>query len=581
MFGQAPNTGFGASTGGFGTNTNAPFGAAKPAGGAFNFGTTTSAAPPSFGATAPAFGAPASSATPSFGGGFSAPANSATSFGFGTSTSTAPPAFGSSFGTVASSAAPTFGGGTFGSTSTAPFGASTGTTAFGASTGGAFGAGNTFGTTGSTFGGGGTFGGGSAFGGGGSSFMNSQQQQLQQQQLQQQQPPNVTEQLLSSIMRVSMFNDDRDNILARWNLLQASWGVGKAYYANNQQPLALNNENPMCRFKAIGYSAIPKDNKDIDLLAIVIKKKSNEIEALKPQLINDLKAALGNKPNINVVIEEVQAFSGDNSQIIFHVVEANMTGQTRKINANDVYNALNQGNTWPTLQQRHSLESLAPKVAFVKDQLEEYLKNSPNGVDPKLWKQSQLDNPNSDRFLPVPLVGFKALQTRIKRQDHQAKIFQGRLDDIAKDIAESQKRQQDNSAKLRDAKRKQLELSHRVLNIITRQEMTRKLGFTIQLEEEKLRIQLEALQSTISAPTQFKGRLNELLSQVRLQSQSNVSSSDQASGMDPFALDDIKLLLKQQQDGIQSLMSTMKQDLNALETMNEKLSKKNANSSGK
>ena len=70
MFGQAPNTGFGASTGGFGTNTNAPFGAAKPAGGAFNFGTTTSAAPPSFGATAPAFGAPASSANPSFGGGF-------------------------------------------------------------------------------------------------------------------------------------------------------------------------------------------------------------------------------------------------------------------------------------------------------------------------------------------------------------------------------------------------------------------------------------------------------------------------------------------------------------------------------
>ena len=45
------------------------------------------------------------------------------------------------------------------------------------------------------------------------------------------------------------------------------------------------------------------------------------------------------------------------------------------------------------------------------------------------------------------------------------------------------------------------------------------LGFTIQLEEEKLRMQLEALQSQISAPTQFKGRLNELLSQVRLQNQ--------------------------------------------------------------
>ena len=56
-----------------------------------------------------------------------------------------------------------------------------------------------------------------------------------------------------SIMRVSLFGDDRDNLLARWNLLQASWGVGKAFYAQNQAPLSLNNENPLCRFKAIGY----------------------------------------------------------------------------------------------------------------------------------------------------------------------------------------------------------------------------------------------------------------------------------------------------------------------------------------
>ena len=70
--------------------------------------------------------------------------------------------------------------------------------------------------------------------------------------------------------------------------------------------------------------------------------------------------------------------------------------------------------------------------------------------------------------------------------------------------------------------------------------MTRKLGFTIQLEEEKLRIQLEALQSQLSAPTQFKGRLNELLSQVRLQSQVNgLGTSDQTT-LDHFAREDIK-----------------------------------------
>ena len=118
-----------------------------------------------------------------------------------------------------------------------------------------------------------------------------------------------------------------------------------------------------------------------------------------------------------------------------------------------------------------------------------------------------------------------------------------------------------------------LRLPNKIILFFLFQEMTRKLGFTIQLEEEKLRIQLEALQSQLSAPTQFKGRLNELLSQVRLQSQVNgLGTSDQTT-LDHFAREDIKLLLKQQQEGIQSLVATMKQDVAALEAMDEKLSK--------
>ena len=130
------------------------------------------------------------------------------------------------------------------------------------------------------------------------------------------------------------------------------------------------------------------------------------------------------------------------------------------------------------------------------------------------------------------------------------------------------------------------------------------LGFTIQLEEEKLRMQLEALQSQISAPTQFKGRLNELLSQVRLQNQVTGLSGGMlmvninnfvkskykrnhfhefflfvcyflgdSKKLDQFAKEDIKGILKQQHEGIQSLVQAMKQDLSALEVMNEKLSK--------
>jgi hypothetical protein len=62
----------------------------------------------------------------------------------------------------------------------------------------------------------------------------------------------------------------------------------------------------------------------------------------------------------------------------------------------------------------------------------------------------------------------------------------------------------------------------------------------------------QALQAEMSAPTRFKGRLNELLSQVRLQAQASaLSGSSEKYNMDPLILGDIRNLLRQQQDGLQ------------------------------
>jgi nuclear pore complex protein Nup54 len=61
--------------------------------------------------------------------------------------------------------------------------------------------------------------------------------------------------------QVNVFGDDRDELLRRWNMLQASWGIGKAYYHAQMQPIPLSQDNTYCRFKAIGYSALPKTDK--------------------------------------------------------------------------------------------------------------------------------------------------------------------------------------------------------------------------------------------------------------------------------------------------------------------------------
>ena len=45
-----------------------------------------------------------------------------------------------------------------------------------------------------------------------------------------------------------------------------------------------------------------------------------------------------------------------------------------------------------------------------------------------------------------------------------------------------------------------------------KQEIYRKLGYAIQADEEQLRVQLEAIQAELNAPTQFKVSLRALLS---------------------------------------------------------------------
>ncbi len=75
----------------------------------------------------------------------------------------------------------------------------------------------------------------------------------------------------------------------------------------------------------------------------------------------------------------------------------------------------------------------------------------------------------------------QALQQRIQCQDSQSKLYQSRLFSLSDVIEDLQKRQQDTVAKIRDAKRRHLALSHRVLHVMVRQEETRKIGFTIQV----------------------------------------------------------------------------------------------------
>lgn len=71
------------------------------------------------------------------------------------------------------------------------------------------------------------------------------------------------------------------------------------------------------------------------------------------------------------------------------------------------------------------------------------------------------------------------------------------------------------------------------------QEITRKVGLSLQPEEEALTRKFEAMHSQISAPTQFKGRISEMLSQLRMRRHIDTQTQERYT-MDPISQDDIK-----------------------------------------
>ncbi len=366
----------------------------------------------SFGA-APAFGAPAASsaAAPAFGststfGGFGQPAKpvgaaaptfgapaAATGFtGFGgaagTSTAGATPAF-SGFGApAASSAAPTAFSG-FGAPAAAkPASLSFGTTTTASSFAG-------FGAPGALGGGAGLQPAGGLFsqqqrpafapagtgtlGFGQTSFQQPFQQQQQQQQ--QQQPQQQVEQLYNSVMHCSLFGDERDPILAKWNMLQASWGVGNAFFAHPPvPPLTLTPENPICRFKTVGYSAMPTAKDEDGLMSAIIRQKAADLSAQKDKIsAGILQTVLMNKPNVKVSVDEVRpaAVAGgqaEAAEVVFHVQNLDpQTGQTKKVAASEMSAFLSQ----PIQQQnlaKLGIEQVVPKLPYSEAEIKVFSK---------------------------------------------------------------------------------------------------------------------------------------------------------------------------------------------------------------
>lgn len=279
--------------------------------------------------------------------------------------------------------------------------------------------------------------------------------------------PNLDPQeaFAESIYNVSIFGDERDVVIAKWNYLQAMWGTGKAFYAKNLPPVDITPQNFLCRFKAIGYNKIPgKDNK-MGFVSLTLKKPENEVRAQQEQLKSQLHQIFGNKPTITVNIDSIEILSDARCQVVIYVQErSQISNEVKRISALEVANFLNQAMAKTQLANLGA-DEVIPLVSPDEDQLKEYLDKPPKGIDPRMWNQAKQDNPDPKVFIPVPIIGFGELKRRIKCQEKETEMHTLYTSKVQKDLQDMKQKNIDAMAKISAHKRKLAELSHTILDV--------------------------------------------------------------------------------------------------------------------
>lgn len=89
------------------------------------------------------------------------------------------------------------------------------------------------------------------------------------------------------------------------------------------------------------------------------------------------------------------------------------------------------------------------------------------GIDERLWKQAQLDNPDPEKLLPAPIIGFSDIRWRAKCQENETKVHAAVLDKISADIAGLKRANSETIAKIAEYKQRVVKLEHRILKVVT------------------------------------------------------------------------------------------------------------------
>lgn len=358
-----------------------------------------------------------------------------------------------------------------------------------------------------------------------------------------------------------IFGDSRDVVLGQLNRVQAMYGTGKAIYSQNGvniQTFDVSQYPGTNRLKTVAYSELKRDTSD-DQVGVVVKYE-NEVNLKAAILVyeNNLKSLFN---NMAVKIERTKLLPGQRALMTFSVSD----GTQRKLPVPQLTAHLsNQSvkNQLPAAFQNNFVQLMCLN-SLSKQEIDEYLSTPPSGMDASVWAQAKYKNPDPSRFIPVPLIGFSALNERFKLEEQEVLQQKTRIRLICESIFQLEKCVEASKAKLEECKKRNAPLTVKVLRLMISQELGQKRGTPVQPEEDALRAKLENINMQLNAPTRFRGCLNELMSSVR-QMQSHKVPAAAAVHMEPAVLSGLKTHLQRESQAISHLLSILREDQESL-----------------
>ena len=203
-----------------------------------------------------------------------------------------------------------------------------------------------------------------------------------------------------------------------------------------------------------------------------------------------------------------------------------------------------------------------------KEQIAQYTR--PPNIEPSLWHQAVSANPDPSRLVPAQAVGFQDLKSRIDEQDKITHQQTEQIETIKKFLQTVQNNHDlDTRLRIEEYRRRHLEQCHRMIRIVKKLEILKSKGHSVNQVEEQMRSKLESCKRELNRPTHFKGRLNELQAQVRMQE--DRQSYTKYPSLTTDDQEQIFEFLSNQTEGIAQLTNVLKKIKQDLEIFKEEM----------